>query len=160
PWLDLIHARTKVQAAQARAPVPTRSDRSRCRGGWIGQWHSVSSGSEGVEPEFPAQRPSCRERGPAAILVDVGGGGSRGRAGTFIADEEFLVAQEVHALDIDGRISPVPQHGYCTVTWKSERYDMFASRPVIKALGQNGEVLTELRPGEYVDTASLASATE
>jgi len=125
-----------------------------------GQWHSLGSVPTAVESGFPGQRPSCRERGSAAILTPGAGGGGRAMDGRFTSYETYRVAQEVHALDIDGRISPVPPHGYCIVNWKSERYDGIASRPVIRVMGSTGDVLTELRSGEYLDTASLASTRD
>jgi hypothetical protein len=91
------------------------------------------------------------------MLVPGAGGGGLALDGRFISYETYRVAKEVKALGVDGRISPVPPHGYCIVNWKSERYDGNASRPTIKAIGANCEVLTELRRGEYVDAASLAS---
>jgi hypothetical protein len=51
----------------------------------------------------------------------------------------------------------VQPNGYCVLAWKSQGNDGFASRPLIRALGSRGEVLTELHPGEHLDTTTLAS---
>jgi len=121
-----------------------------------GQWHPRGSASTGADLGFPGQRPSAEQRGPALLLVRGAAGGGRVSDGSWIAYEMYRAAQEVSALEIDGRISTIPPHGYYAVTWRSSRYDGLASRPTVKAVGPGGEVLTEIRGGEYVDTASLA----
>jgi hypothetical protein len=120
------------------------------------QWQSEGSGSETANFWSPDPRPAAQQSGPACLLVPLHSEGGRSADG-WVAYAAFRAAQEVVALEVESRTVPVPSHGYCLVTWKSPVFDRSAPRPLLRALGSHGEVLTEYRPGEYVDTATLAA---
>ena len=120
------------------------------------EWSPVGSFMSTADLDFPGRRPSARQSGPACLLTRGAAGGGLSASG-WIAYETYRAAREVVKLEIGDRRLVVQPHGYFVVTWRSSRHDGFASRPLIKAVGSNGEVLTELRRGEFVDTASLDS---
>ena len=120
------------------------------------KWYPLGSDSMSPEERFPGPRPSAQEAGPACLLVRCAAGGGRSAVG-WVSYEAYRVAKEVASLEIGSRMTAVLPHGYCMVAWKSHRQDGPTPRPLIKALGSSGEVLTEIGPGQFLDTATLAS---
>lgn len=119
-------------------------------------WYSLGSDAMSGGERFAGPRPSIQQAGPACILVRGASGGGRSSAG-WVNYETYRAGQEVTELKVGHRIVTIQPNGYCVLAWKSQGNDGFASRPLIRALGGRGEVLTELHPGEQLDTTTLAS---
>lgn len=146
--------------ARGRKPV-TRT----CLYEWDGRaWRPAGGGGGPVDRGFLAGRPAAASSGPSALLTGQGSYGGRVPANPAIRDsvawffacEAFRAAAEVAELQVGGRKLNVPCHGYVVVAWKSPGDNPPPRRPRIVAFDGDGNVLTELRPGKYADSATMA----
>jgi hypothetical protein len=93
------------------------------------------------------------------MLTRWGGGGSQERDG-IVGCDYLRVATEVEYIQAGKRRIHVPEHGYVVVVWKSVPTSLLSGRPRIVAVGRDGSVLTELSPGDYFDSLTLAILDE
>jgi hypothetical protein len=133
-----------------------------------GQWRVVD-GSAASDGSL-APRPSAADSGPGCLLAAEGNSWGRADRAVLtspawrcVAGEKFLAAAEVDHLRIGRRVIQVPDHGHVVVAWKgpasSVAFDRVRrERPVIVAEAADGTRLTKIGPGDFVDSATLASA--
>lgn|GEM_PF-4059618 len=121
------------------------------------------------------KRVSAAALGPAHLLQVEGSCASRDlawRAGRPLSERDawsledcwigcttLRVATEVARVQVSGRQIVVPAHGHVVVAWKARSAVPHLRRPRITALDGTGNVLTELGPGNYLDTATMAAIT-
>jgi hypothetical protein len=133
------------------------------RGG--SRWRVAGGGgAEGVRRrELTTKRPSVRTNGPAHVLTTCGSVSAR-RApvpGTarrsWISAYHLRLASEVSYLDVGGRRVEVRAHGRVMAVWETAQppLQLAGTRPRIAACRGDGTVLSELGPGDVIDSASL-----
>ena len=68
----------------------------------------------------------------------------------------FRVAAEARHLQAGARRITVPGHGYVIVAWKAPPAFLLPPRPPIVAVGEDGSRLSELGPGDHLDSRAWA----
>jgi len=132
-------------------------------------WELAGGGSEPVDMGFLSGRPSAVSAGPVSFLVGKASYDSRSnlangsaRSGreaavvSWVSCEAFRVATEIVDVRVGERRLKVPSHGYFIVAWVCPGGYPPSQRPRIVGLDSTGDVLTELLPDEYVDSATMA----
>jgi hypothetical protein len=149
--------------------------------------HEASRGwiSMGGASTYPANRASARARpsaarsGPPGLISKGGSSGGRSYlerlrlAEAGLGPQEFRVVHWIHVSMIDtsvevdhllfcGRRIEVPGHGRCVVVWRSAAptSTSWPARPRIAAVDRSGRILTELGPGDVLDTLTRAFVDE
>ena len=134
-----------------------------------GNWQYVGGGGSNAGEFAPGGRQSVSVAGPASVLRHLGGVAGRSRADReaqgdqldpsragWVAGATFRVAAEVTCLQVGGRRVGVPEHGHVVVAWKTAPAER-PPRPPITALSADGTILSELRPGDHIDTLTWAA---
>lgn len=135
------------------------------------RWRPLGSSScLPADKDLLSGRPCAETSGPAVLLLPGRGGASMAgaqRAGNestcpptgrgWIAAETFRVSAEVQEVRVGPQRINVPDHGYFVVAWRSTSRHFPSARPPIICLDSHGTLLTRLNPGDYVDSATLAS---
>lgn len=134
------------------------------------RWRSVGGGAgEGRRRrEMTGGRPSAATAGPAHVLAVCGSVGARrrrvpGSAGSrWVAAHHLRLAREVSYLDVGGRRVQVPAHGRVIVVWEASRSPLVLAetQPRITACRGDGTVLSELGPGDVIDSAALRGSIQ
>ena len=132
--------------------------------GWRYRGGGGGSGTELLR----AVRPSASGSGPASVITSMSGSASRSRADReargdqqdlsqvgWVACAMFRVAAEVGHLQAGARRITVPEHGYVIIAWKAPPASRPA-RPPIVAVGEGGFRLSELGPGDHLDSRAWA----
>ena len=127
-------------------------------------WQYMAGGS--ASDFEPTGRRAAAVAGPASMLTFLGSTGGRSRAeraaqgyeidpslAGWVACATFRVAREVSYLQVGARQVEVPEHGHVVVAWKAPA-TWRPRRPPIKALGANGEILSELGTDDHLDALS------
>jgi len=134
-----------------------------------GSWQHRGGGGGSAADFAPAGRRSAGVAGQASMLTHLGGTAGRSRADReaqgdqldpsragWTAAATFRVAAEVAHLQVGSRRVEIPEHGHVVVAWKSPAADR-PSRPPITAIGADGAILSELGPGDHLDTLTWAA---
>ena len=124
------------------------------------RWRSAGGGAGG--------RPSAGTAGPAHVLTVCESFCARrrrvpGTAGSgWVAAHHLRLAREVSYLDVGGRRAAVPAHGRVVVVWEASRSPLFLAetQPHIAACRGDGAVLSELGPGDVIDSATLRGSVK
>ncbi|MFI0259248.1 hypothetical protein ACH4OW_09455 [Streptomyces sp. NPDC017056] len=132
-------------------------------------------GSSGTADPLPGRRRKAGEPGQAGMVEVAGTGSVVSRAHVahlhdvaplalpLIGCAELHVAAEVDHLVAGGRRVEVPAHGSLIVVWRfpplpgtaapgKALSGPAATRPLIRCLAADGSPLSELRPGDYLDS--------
>lgn len=133
------------------------------------RWRYLGGGGGSGSELLVAGRPSASQGGPASVITSMSGTASRSRADReaqgdrrdfsqvgWVACAMFRVAAEVEHLQAGARRITVPEHGYVIIAWKAPPASAFPPRPPIVAVGEDGSVLSELGPGDHLDSRAWA----
>jgi hypothetical protein len=133
------------------------------------RWRYLGGGGGSGSEVLRAGRPSASAAGPASVITSLSGTASRSRADREARDDQrdlsqvgwvacamFRVAAEVGHLQAGGRRITVPEHGYVIVAWKAPSASLLPPRPPIAAVGAGGSWLSELGPGDHLDSRAWA----
>ncbi len=128
-------------------------------------WHYLGGGgsvhSLGQGEHFPADRVSASILGHAHLLQQAGNCSGRApRPHDWVGCTALRVASEVARIRVGHREVPVPDHGYLIVVWTGSPARVSRGRPRIVALDGEGNALTELGSGNYLDSATLAAIND
>lgn len=132
-------------------------------------WRYLGGGGGSGSELLRAGRPSASQAGPASVIMSMSGTASRSRADReaqgdqrdlgqvgWVACAMFRVAAEVEHLQAGTRRITVPGHGYVIVAWKAPPASLLPPRPPIVAVGADGSRLSELGPGDHLDSRAWA----
>jgi hypothetical protein len=126
--------------------------------GWRGLGGGATIGGRAIGPAYNIldSRPSAARHGPGSILTRWDGPAGYEHDG-IVGCDHLRAAAEVAYIQAGDRRIIVPDHGYVVVAWKSAPAGVPSGRPPIAALSQDGSALTQLGPGDYLDSRTLAS---
>ena len=133
------------------------------------RWRYLGGGGGSGSEVLRAGQQSASQAGPGSVITSLSGTASRSRADREARDDQrdlsqvgwvacamFRVAAEVEHLHAGARRVTVPGHGYVIVTWKAPPASLLPLRPPIAAVGADGSRLSELGPGDHLDSRAWA----
>lgn len=143
-------------------------------------WISAGDGRFGpADRALATARPSAARSGPSALIRVGGTSGGRSllerlrlaEAGRDRAEMTTVHWVNVSVIDVSVEVDhllfaerriEVPAHGRCVIVWKSAAPTLTGrlDRPRIAAVDQRGRTLTELGPGDVIDTTTQALLDE